>query len=276
MKTILITGATGAIGKATAMELARQNCELILLGRNIEKLKVVKADIMMATHNQNVEVIQANLSEPKSIRKAVEEIKKKHTSLDALLNIAAVFNPRREENTHGHECMFATNHLGPFVLTNEVLDLLKAGKPSRIITVSAPSTTKVNFDDIDSKKKFSPGFMGVFGATKMMNILFTYALSERLKGTGVTASVFHPGLVKSNLTNEMGAVLKFIIGMMSGKPNKAAKMLAELALDEKWQNSNGTFIKFDGKEVKSSAYSHDKEVQEKLWKLSEELTKGNS
>ena len=264
MKTVLITGATGAIGKATAMELAKQNCNLILLGRNTEKLRVLKADISQATHNHNIEFIHADLSEPKHVREACDEIKKKYTSLDALLNIAAVFNAKREENTDGHEFMFATNHLGPFVLTNELLDLLKAGKPARIVTVSAPSTTKVNFDDIDSRQKFSPGFFGVFGATKMMNILFTYALAERLKGTGVTTSVFNPGLVKSELTNDMGAVLKFIINLMAGKPDKAAKMLAELALDEKWQNSNGTFIDFKGKDTKSSAYSHDKEVQEKL------------
>ena len=169
--------------------------------------------------------------------------------------------------------MFATNHLGPFVLTNEVLDLLKAGKPSRIVTVSAPSTTKINFDDIDSRKKFSPGFMGVFGATKMMNILFTYALARRIEGTGITASVFHPGLVKSELTKDMGAFLKFIIGLMSGPPDKAAKMLRDLAIDTRYNGSNGTFIKFDGKEIKSSAYSYDKEVQDKLWDLSEQLTK---
>ncbi len=273
MKTVLITGATGAIGKATAMELAKQNCNLILLGRNTEKLRVVKADISQATHNHNIEFIHADLSEPKHVREACDEIKKKYSSLNALINIAAVFNSKREETTEGREFMVATNHLGPFLLTNELIDLLKAGKPARIVTVSAPSTTKVNFDDIDSKQRFSPGFMGVFGATKMMNILFTYALADRLRDTGITANVFHPGLVKSDLTSDMPLILNLLIGMMSGKPDKAAKMLASLALDEKWQNSNGAFIKFDGKDVKSSAYSHDKEVQEKLWKLSEELTK---
>ena len=273
MKTVLITGATGTIGKATAMELARQNCNVILMGRNAAKLEALRSEISKSTGNNNIEMVVADLSEPKSIRKGVEEIKRKHTSLNALINVAAVFSPTRKENSEGHEMMFATNHLGPFLLTNEVLELLKAGKPARIVTVSAPSTTKTNFDDIDSRQKFSPGFFGVFGATKMMNILFTYSLAERLKGTGVTASVFNPGLVKSELTNEMGAVLKFIIGLMAGPPDKAAKMLAELALDEKWQNSNGTFIDFKGKNTKSSAYSHDKGVQDKLWQLSEELTK---
>jgi NAD(P)-dependent dehydrogenase (short-subunit alcohol dehydrogenase family) len=168
--------------------------------------------------------------------------------------------------------MLATNHLGPFTLTNELLDLLKAGKPSRIVTVTAPSTTKINFDDINGNKKFSAGFMGAFGASKMMNIMFTYALSRRLEGTGVTANAFHPGLVKSNLTNEMPAFLNFIFQHISGEPDKAAKMLCDLTINSKFENSNGIFYKFDGKEIKSSKYSYDREMQDKLWTVSEQLS----
>ena len=270
MKTILITGATGAIGKATALEFAQHNCQVILLARNAEKLAMVKNEIINATGNEDVDFVVADLSEPKSISTAVEEIKKKYTSLDALINVAATFIKNRKENSQGNEYMFATNHLGPFVLTTKLLDLLKAGKPSRIITVSAPSTTKINFDDINGKQKFSAGFLGAFGASKMMNLMFTYALARRLEGTGITTSVFHPGLVKSDLTNEMPAFLNFIFKQISAKPDKAAKMLCSLALDKKYENSNGTFIKVNDQEIKSSAYSYDKNLQEKLWNLSEE------
>jgi retinol dehydrogenase-14 len=272
MKTVLITGATGAIGKATAMELAKNKCSLILLGRNSEKLNALKAEIAKTTGNTSVDVFIAELSEPASIARAAEEIKKKYTAINALINIAAIYKAQRAENSKGHEYMFATNHLGPFVLTNQVQDLLKAGKPSRVVTVTAPSTTKVNFDDIHGKQKFNPGFMGIFGATKMMNLMFTYSLAEKLKGSGVTTSAYHPGLVKTELTKDMGAFLNFIFGMMSSAPDKAAKMLAKAAIDPAYENSNGTFLKFDGKEIKSSAYSYDKAVQDKLWKLSEQLT----
>jgi NAD(P)-dependent dehydrogenase (short-subunit alcohol dehydrogenase family) len=272
MKTVLITGATGAIGKATAMELAKNNCQLILLGRNAEKLNALKANITKATGNNNIDVFVAELSEPSSIRKAVEEIKKKYTAINALINMAAIYRKDRSENSKGHEYMLATNHLGPFVLTNQMQDLLKAGKPSRVVTVSAPSTTKVNFDDIHGKQKFNPGFMGIFGATKMMNLMFTYSLAEKLKGSGVTTSAYHPGLVKTELTKDMGAFLNFIFGMMSSGPEKAAKQLCAVAIDKNYETSNGTFIKFDGKEIKSSAYSYDKAMQDKLWKLSEQLT----
>ena len=271
-KTVLITGATGAIGKATALELAKNNCQLILLGRDNEKLSAVKSEITRSTGNNNIDVVVADLSEPKSIKQAVAEIKKKNSSLNALINIAGIFKSKRLENSSGLEYMFATNQMGPFILTNEVLDLLKAGKPSRVITVSAPSTTKINFDDINGKKKFSAGFMGAFGASKMMNLLFTYALARRLKGTGVTTNVFHPGLVKSTLTIEMPAFLNFIIQILSKKPDKAAKMLCSLAIDKEYQDSNGKFLTLGGKELKSNEYSRDKDLQEKLWEISEQLS----
>lgn len=189
------------------------------------------------------------------------------------MNIAAIFTKNRTENSQGLEYTFATNHLGPFILTNEFLDLLKAGKPTRVITVSAPSTTKINFDDINGKTKFSSGFMGAFGASKMMNIMFTYSLAIRLEGTGVTTSVFHPGLVKSELTKDMPKLLYYIFKAISATPEKAAKMLCIIAIDKNYENSNGTFLKYDGKEIQSSKYSYDKDLQEKLWTLSEQLSK---
>jgi NAD(P)-dependent dehydrogenase (short-subunit alcohol dehydrogenase family) len=115
--------------------------------------------------------------------------------------------------------------------------------------------------------------MGAFGASKMMNIKFTYELSRRLYGTGVTANVFYPGLVKSNLTKEMPAVLNFIFRQISNKPDKAAKGIADLVMDNRFKNSNGIFYKFNGEEIKSSKYSYDETLQKKLWTISEQLSK---
>ncbi len=272
-KTVLITGATGAIGKATALELAKNNCRVILSGRNADKLLDVKSEITQATGNNEIETVVTDLSEPKSIKQAVAEIKSKHNSLNTLVNVAAIFKKERTVNSQGLEYMFATNHLGPFILTNELLDLLKAGKPGRVVTVSAPSTTKINFEDINGENKFSAGFLGAFGASKMMNIMFTYALARRLEGTGVTTSVFHPGLVKSGLTRDMAKVLYYIFKTISSDPDKAAKMLCSLAIDQKYENSNGKFLKFNGKEIQSNKYSYDKDLQEKLWSLSEQPSK---
>jgi NAD(P)-dependent dehydrogenase (short-subunit alcohol dehydrogenase family) len=272
-RTVLITGATGVIGGATALELAKNDCRLILLGRDAEKLAVVKSDLVKSSGNSDIDFFLADLSEPKSIKNAVNEVKKKYTELNALINVAAIFKSRRLQNSAGLEFMFATNHLGPFILTTELLGLLKAGKPSKVITVSAPSTTKINFDDLQGTKAFSAGFMGAFGASKMMNLMFTYALARRIEGTGVTTNVVHPGLVKSGLTREMPAALYFIIKQFSGTPDKGAKMISRLILDKRYSDSNGVFYNASGNELKSSKYSYDTAIQEKLWTLSENLSK---
>jgi NAD(P)-dependent dehydrogenase (short-subunit alcohol dehydrogenase family) len=270
-KTVLITGVTGALGKATAMELARNNCHVILLARNAEKVAAVVSEIISATGNRHVEFVIADLSEPTSVRHAVQEIRKQHTALNALVNVAAIFKKQGAFNSLGLGYMYATNHLGPFVLTNEVLDLLKAGK-GRVITVSAPSTTKIRFEDLQSDGKVSGNSLGAFGASKMMNLMFTYALARRLGDSGVTATVFHPGLVKSKLMKDMPAFLNLVIQLLASKPGKAAKMLTRLAIDDEVTTLNGRFIKRSGKDIKSSKYSHDVELQEKLWKISESLS----
>jgi len=145
------------------------------------------------------------------------------------VNVAAF--QKQETNYKDWNICLATNHLGPFILTNELLDLLKAGKPSRVVTVSAPSTTKINFDDINGNKSFLQDFWELLVLSKMMNIMFTYALARRLEGTSVTASVFHPGLVKSNLTKDMPKLLYYIFKTVSSAPDKPAKMLCSLAIE---------------------------------------------
>jgi NAD(P)-dependent dehydrogenase (short-subunit alcohol dehydrogenase family) len=270
-KTILLTGTTGAIGKATALELAKGDNKLILLGRNRQKLDALKAELFAVTKNNDIDIIIADLGESASLKQAAQEVKKKYASLNALVNIAAIYNAKRATNSKELELMFATNQLGPYILTNELLDLLKAGKPSRVINVSAPSFTKLKFDDLQGEKKYSALYS--FGASKMMNLMFTYALSRRLEGTGVTTTVFDPGAVKTNLTKDMPAFLKLIFAILATKPDKPAATLSRLATDPAYDNNNGKFIKFNGKEIKPSAYSSDKELQEKLWTICEGFSK---
>jgi NAD(P)-dependent dehydrogenase (short-subunit alcohol dehydrogenase family) len=269
-KTVLITGVTGTIGRATALEIAKSGATVVLLSRNRNKLEWVKTEISQKSANNKIEILVADFSDISSVKSAAKELKQKYNQLDALVNIAAVYKKRREITKDNLELMFATNHLAPFILTNELLDLLKASKPSRIITVTAPSVTKLNFNDLQGQGKFSS--LNSFGGSKMMNLMFTYSLARRIEGTGVSAVALHPGLIKSNLTKEMPSFLKYITRLMSDKPDKAAKMLCSLAIDNKFEGSNGKFYKFDGKEIKSNKYSYDKELQEKLWTISEELS----
>jgi NAD(P)-dependent dehydrogenase (short-subunit alcohol dehydrogenase family) len=268
-KTILLTGVTGAIGKATALEAARTGSRIILLARSRQKLETVKTEISKQSGNEDITIVTADLSDVSSIKKAAAEIKQNFGQLHALVNIAAVYSGTRRTTASGLELMFATNHLGVFTLTNQLLDLLKASAPARVVTVSAPSQTKINFDDLQGAQKFSA--FGSFGGSKMMNILFTYKLAENLKGTGVTATVYHPGVVRSEITAEMPGFLKFIFKLMATGPDKAAQTLTRLAVNDKYNGVSGKFFDFKENERKSSAYSHDKVVQDKLWKVSEEL-----
>jgi NAD(P)-dependent dehydrogenase (short-subunit alcohol dehydrogenase family) len=152
-KTVLVTGVTGTIGNATVLELAKNNCQLILLGRNLAKLEMVKEGIKWVTGSDCADIIVADLSEPSSVKQAAYQIKKKYTSLNALVYLAGISKPDRQVNSMGHEYILATNHLGFFILTNELLDLLKAGKPSRVITVSPPTHSKINFSGMMGKNK---------------------------------------------------------------------------------------------------------------------------
>jgi len=268
-KTILLTGVTGSVGKATAFEIAKSGATTVLLARNSTKLEALKNELIEKTGNKNIEILVADFTDVQSIKAAAKEFKAKHDRLDSLVNIAAIYRRHRELTKSKLELMFATNHLAVFVLTNDLLDVLKTSSPSRIVTVSAPSSTKLNFDDLQGVQNFSS--FGAFGASKMMNLLFTYDLARRLEGTNVSAMALHPGLVKSDLTNKMPGALKLLFKMMSSKPDKAANMLSLLALDPAYEKSNGKFYKFNGKEIKSAAYSYDKDVQEKLWTLSEKM-----
>jgi len=273
-KTVLITGVTGAIGKATALEIAKSGSTIVLLSRNRNKLELVKTEISQKSANNNIEILIADFSDISSVKSAAKEFKQKFNRLDALVNIAAVYKKERVITKDNLELMFSTNHLAPYVLTNELLELLVASKPSRIITVTAPSVTKLNFHDLQGGGKFSS--LNSFGGSKMMNLMFTYSLARRLEDKGVTVVALHPGLVKSDLTKEMPSLLRFITGLMADKPDKAAKMLCSLAIDSKFENSNGKFYKFDGKEIESNKYSYDKELQEKLWTVSRQLSEAYS
>lgn len=270
-KIVLITGATGAIGGATAFEIAKSGETVVLFGRNKNKVEKIKYEISEKTGNNNIDILIGDLSDVDSIKNAVKEFKQKYDRLDALLNIAAIYKKDREVTTSNLEKMFATNHLGPFVLTNELLDLLQASKPSRIITVTAPSTSKINFTDLQEEKNFSP--LHAFGASKMMNLLFTYALAKKLKGTGVTAAAYFPGITKSDLTKEMPFFIKQFLRLIASKPERAAYMLSRLAINPMYQNSNGRFYKYDKREIPSSPYSYDPIVQDKLWEMSQQIEK---
>ncbi len=267
-KVCIVTGASSGIGKATAHELAKSGATVIMMCRDRMKGDAALAEIKKANGSATVELMIVDLSIQRSIRDTVKSYLKKHDRLHVLINNAGVFKSRRVMTADGLETMFGTNYLGHFLLTNLLLDRLKSSAPSRIINVSAPSTTKLNFDDLQGEKKFSA--FTAFGASKMCNLLFSYDLARRLSGTGVTSNAFHPGLVKSNILNEAPSVLRWIVNFLSSSPDEAAKSIAHLALSPALESANGKFFK-GAKEISGAPYARDEKVQGRLREVGEKL-----
>ena len=267
-RVCMVTGATGALGKATASEFARRGATVVAVARDEGRGRALLATVRQASGAGSVELLMADLSNLRSVRALVKLFGGSHDRLDVLVHTAAVFKRRRIETADGFELMFATNFLGPFLLTNLVVPALRAGAPSRVITVAAPTTTELDFDDLQIKANWRP--LHAFGASKMADLLFTFALARRLEGTRVFANVVHPGLMKSHLMRELAAPARLVVGLASRSPDQAAQAVAYLASSPELEGVTGRFFK-GAKISQSNEYSHDSDVQDRLWKEAERL-----
>jgi NAD(P)-dependent dehydrogenase (short-subunit alcohol dehydrogenase family) len=269
-KVCLVTGSSSGLGKATALGLAQLGATVILGCRDTQRGEAALAEIKAASGNQVVELMLVDLSLMQSVRSMVEEFEKRYDRLDVLINNAGVFKHRHIVTAEGLETMFATNHLGPFLLTNLLLDSLKNSASARTLSITAPSTTQLDFDDLQGEKKFNA--YTAFGASKMCNLLFTYELARRLEGIRVTANAIHPGLVKSGLMREAAVPIRWFTYLISASPQKAAETPVYYASSPAVEGITGKFFK--GREaVDSSPYSEDQEIQKRLWGVSVALTK---
>jgi len=268
-KVYVVTGANGGLGKATVLGLAKLGATVVMLCRDQKRGEAAQNEVKAASNSSTVDLFLADLAVMKSVREAAAHIQAKYARLDGLINNAAVYKSKRVETADGLEMMFATNHLAHFLLTNLFLEKLKASAPARVINVTAPTTTKLNFDDLQGKQRFS-GF-SAFGASKMCNLLFSYELARRLAGTGVTSNALHPGLMKSNLMDDLPQPFRWALNLMSSTPEKAAQGIVNLAAAPQFEGVTGKFFKGD-KELTPAAYALDEQNQKRLWEISEKLT----
>jgi len=239
-KTCLITGGTGAIGRAAALHLAKTGARVVLVARERQRGEDIRDDIRRETGNKSISLLTGDLSVQRSVRQLAADFLSSHDQLNILVNTAAVFANHRTLTPDGLELMFATNHLGPFLLNNLLLDRLKEAPSARVITLSAPSTTHLDFTDLQGEGHFSA--FGAFGASKTANILFTYELSRRLGRSKVTANVLHPGLVRSNLMRDAPAIIRFVSRLVSRSPEHAGRTIAYLATSPEMENMTGKFF----------------------------------
>ncbi|HEX2908828.1 MAG TPA: SDR family oxidoreductase [Phototrophicaceae bacterium] len=275
-KVVLITGATNGIGKVAALELAKMGATVVLVGRNQAKTQATVDEIKNGSGSSQIESLIADLSVMSEVRRLAEEFKAKYTRLDVLLNNAGAVFADRQETDDGYEMTFALNHLSYFLLTNLLLDLLKASAPARIVNVSSGAHMggRLNFEDLNRQKGYGLGGYGAYGQSKLANVMFTYELARRLAGTGVTATVLHPGFVATGFGRNVPGLMARLMPLMHRlalTPEEGAQTMIFLASSPNVEGVTGKY--FDKcKVVSSSKASYNEADQRQLWAVSEEMT----
>ncbi|MFT7220285.1 MAG: NAD(P)-dependent dehydrogenase (short-subunit alcohol dehydrogenase family) [Candidatus Azotimanducaceae bacterium] len=269
-KRVLITGGNSGIGVVTATELAKAGAEVVLACRASDKTTeaLIRINATAKVPAVNLSVDLANLQ---SVRDLAAEFLGKYDRLDVLLNNAGVFPPKARVTDDGFEMQFGVNHLSHFLLTNLLLDCLKASAPARVVTVSSALHTKgkVNFDAVRGFEKYNSQV--AYNGSKLCNVVFAMELAKRLEGTGVTSTVLHPGAVSTDIIRDLPWVLRKIIGMIFIAPEKGALTNIMLASDPALDGVTGQY--YNQCELSEySAIADDALVREKLWDLSAELS----
>lgn len=287
-KICVVTGANSGLGKATALKLAKMGATTVLVCRSLERGEAAFEEIAALTGSRSVHLMLCDLSSQKSIREFTKKFKEKFNALHILINNAGVSILRREVTPDGIEATLATNHLGPFLLTNLLLDVIKRSAPARIINVSSVShrRTTIDFDDLQGEKKYDGN--RAYGQSKLANILFTYELAKRLKGTGVTVNALCPGGVSTGIWRHFNPLLRGFLKAILKTPEEAAKLPLYLATSKELEGATGKyfeykrhlrissrigFFKFDvtKAETKSSPESYDEKAAKQLWDISEKM-----
>jgi len=275
-RVCMITGTTSGIGKATALGLAKMGATVILVARNEADLRVAIDDIKEKTANESIDLIVADLSSQESIHRLAEDFRNKYQHLHVLINNAGLTAEHKTLSVDGIDTLFAVNYLAPFLLTNLLLDVLKVSAPSRVVNVSSDGHKfgRINFDDIQSKKRSA---IGAYGDSKLALNLFTYELARKLEGTGVTANALHPGVVATNIGSHDSSpfITRFIwkiFKVFMSSPDKGAQTSMFLASSPDVDGVSGKYF-VKSKETRSSKESYDESVGQRLWQVSAELTK---
>ncbi len=281
-KTVLITGGNGGIGQATATEMARRGYRVIITARSQAKAEAALAEITAASGSDDVEFRLLDLASLDSVRALVAQLHDDLDGLDVLIDNAGIVQRTRTETADGFESTFGVNHLGHFVLTNGLLDLLEAAAPSRIVVLSSGAHEfakgGLDFEDLQAEQSFSS--MRVYGRSKLANLLFTRELAKRLDGTGVTVNAVHPGAVRTRLGRDgdggrLGNLAMALLGPFFRSADKGARTSVYVATDPSLADVSGAYFANE-KTKEPAATALDDEAAARLWTISEELTGATS
>ena len=273
-KVVVVTGANSGVGRATSLELAKMGARVVMVARNREKGEAAMSEIKKASKNDSVDLLLADLSSLESVRQLASQIQGKYSRLHVLINNAGLFNQRRHVTSDGYEATFAVNYLAPFLLTNLLLDQLKASAPSRIVNVSSVGhyNGHINFDDLNLEKNY--GGWKSYEQSKLALVLFTHELARRLERTGVTTNSLHPGTVATNIWSRPLGPMGFIMAvpkLFMKSSREGAETVVHLASSPEVRGATGEY--WDNLKVKkSSEESYNEEIAKRLWDVSAQLT----
>jgi NAD(P)-dependent dehydrogenase (short-subunit alcohol dehydrogenase family) len=270
-KLAVVTGANSGIGKITARELARLGAQVVMVCRDRARGETARDEIIRTTGSNRVELMDCDLSSQADVRRFADEFKARHKRLDVLVNNAGVYLRKRAVTVDGLEATFAVNHLGYFLLTNLLVDLLKQSAPARVVNVSsgAHAHGHINFDDLQGEQNYSG--VKAYCHSKLANILFTRELARRLAGTGVTANCLHPGAVATGIFRALPKPLEALIKLVTISPEKGAETSIYLASSPAVETVTGKYF-IRCVEARASAEAQDDDVARHLWAESARLT----
>ncbi len=274
-KVVIVTGANSGMGMATTKAMLSEGARVIMLCRSEKRGNEAYKKILAEGFDENkLEMILCDLGDYASVRAFANQVKEKYDRIDVLINNAGFISLDRQETKEGLEMQFGVNHIGHFLLTTELLDLM--GEGGRIVNVAsgAHKTGKIHFDDINLKKGFN--VIKAYSQSKLANVLFTRELARRLSDRGITVNCCHPGAVATNIGIDRDTGFgKTITGMLKPffqTPEEGARTAIFLATDESVANITGEYF-YKCKIAKSSKRSKNMELAKKLYEFSEELVK---
>lgn len=271
-KVVVITGANSGIGKATA--LAKAGATVVMLSRNLARGEEALREVREKSSSDSVHLMLCDLASVKSVEEFCSKFRQHFQRLDVLINNAGVILPGRHLTQEGFELQFGVNHLGHFLLTNRLLDMIIASAPARIINVSsgAHKAGRIYFDDVNLTKNFS--MFRAYGQSKLANILFTIELAERLQGTGVSVNSLHPGFVGTgigvNRETGFGRLISKMLTFISLPPEQGAETSVYLAATPEVEGVTGQYF-YKKKPTATSGQAQDRGAAKRLWTLSEKM-----
>jgi NAD(P)-dependent dehydrogenase (short-subunit alcohol dehydrogenase family) len=273
-KVCMVTGATAGIGFYTAQEIARMGGRVIIMGRDQKRCREAVNRIWEDSENLSVEYLAADLSSQAQIHTAAKSFYEKYDHLDVLVNNAGGFFLRRKMSVDGIEMTLALNHLAYYLLTNLLIDALKASPSARVINVSSSTHTNehIDFNNLQLAKFYNP--VHAYGQSKLANLLFSYELSRRMAGTGVTSNALSPGWVASDIWKKINPwltpVLNPIMQRIGITPQEGAQTSIYLATSTEVEGITGGYY-VNKRPVRSSTASYDLDSARRLWEISAEL-----